>query len=149
MPNAVNITLRASAFAAAFLCSVAATVEGDWLIVTGDDEAPPVMLNVTELQSGLARIASGSVSTTTVSKLTEDAKRDSNLILAGEYGRNSLARQVLDAHGRSHPLDAPRGPVWAFPKEGPHAQEQGYVVDEYPDEFGAGRKTIVAAGWKP
>jgi len=121
----------------------------DWLIVTGDDEASSVGANVAKLQSDLARISSGVVRTTTVLKLTAEDRSRCNLMLVGEVGRNTLARQVLDAHGRSDLPAQPAGPVWAAAQGGAFVQEQGYVVDVYPNEFGAGRKTIAAVGWHP
>ena len=132
-----------------FFSNTTAAGEGDWVIVIGDIEAPPVMLNVIKLESDLKRISAGNVSTTSMSKLTEGIKMSSNLILVGEYANNSLARQVLDSHARQNALTIPQGPVWSPPRGGEFVQEQGYVVDVYPDEFNSPHKTIVAVGWRP
>lgn len=112
-------------------------IQHDWIIVCGEDASTAETENILKLKSELSALISGNVGIASADILTATQETQSNLIVVGQYGSNSRAKQILDQHLLSDPFSADPSFV----------QEQGYVVSVYPDELAAGKKVYLASGW--
>ncbi|BBO31263.1 hypothetical protein PLANPX_0875 [Lacipirellula parvula] len=129
------------ALAACVTSASAAIAQADarpWLIVTGTNESPAVVENITALQQGVAALLGMPVSVVADTALTAEQRESSNLLVVGQCDHNSMAAEHLA--GRK--LEA------ALRDEPKFVQQQGYVVSVKPAAGDSG-KVIVAAGWNP
>lgn len=109
----------------------------DWLLVIGENMGVAELNNLHPLQREVSDLLGYSLPRVFASQLTETQKQTHHLILVGRYSANSLAREILDAHGDSDP----------FASEPAFVQEQGYTVGVHPDGLSPGRTVITAIGW--